>query len=121
MVFSQISSGRMIFFLLFKLLLDCELVLWQEIRKLINLESANFKLDPELSPLNDHTLIPCRTIMNFFFHFTQRSDESEENEEEYENGREKEGRENGNVNCHTMDQPTTTIKEKKGKPPRIKV
>ena len=68
MVFNQlISSGLMIFFLLFKLLLDCELVLLQEIRKLINLESANFKLDPELSPLNDHTLIPCRTIMNFFF------------------------------------------------------
>ena len=67
MVFTQmISSGLMIFFLLFKLLLDCELLL-QEIRKLINLESANFKLDPELSPLNDHTLIPCRTIKNFFF------------------------------------------------------
>ena len=57
----MISSGLMIFFLLFKLLLDCELVLLQEIRKLINLESENFKLDPELSPLNDHTLIPCRT------------------------------------------------------------
>ena len=68
MVFNQmISSGLMIFFLLFKLLLDCEVVLLQEIRKLINLESANFKLDPELSPPNDHTLIPCRTIMNFFF------------------------------------------------------
>ena len=57
----------MIFFLLFKLLLDCELVLLREIRKSINLESANFKLDPELSPLNDHTLIPCRTINIFFF------------------------------------------------------
>ena len=70
MVFTQmISSGLMIFFLLFKLLLDCELVLLREIRKSINLESANFKLDPELSPLNDHTctLIPCRTIKNFFF------------------------------------------------------
>ena len=68
MVFTQtISSGLMIFSLLFKLLLDCELLLLQEIRKLINLESANFKLDPELSPLNDHTLIPCRTIKNFFF------------------------------------------------------
>ena len=68
MVFTQmISSGLMIFFLLFKLLLDCELVLLWEIRKSINLESANFKLDPELSPLNDHTLIPCRTINNFFF------------------------------------------------------
>ena len=113
MVFTQtISSGLMIFFLLFKLLLDCELLLLQEIRKLINLESANFKLDPELSPLNDHTLIPCRTINNFFFHFTQRSDESEENEdpkvnrkEEYKNGKEKEGRENGNVNHHTTKQP----------------
>ena len=42
------------------------ILLW-EIRKLINLESANFKLDPELSPLNDHTLIPCRTINIFFF------------------------------------------------------
>ena len=107
----MISSGLMIFFLLFKLLLDCELVLLQEIRKSINLESANFKLDPELSPLNDHTLIPCRTIMNFFFHFTQRSDKSEENEEEYENGREKEGRENGNVNHHTMEQPSKKRKE----------
>ena len=68
MVFTQtISSGVMIFFLLFKLLLDCEVVLLREIRKSINLESANFKLDPELSPLNDHTLIPCRTIKNFFF------------------------------------------------------
>ena len=68
MVFTQtISSGLMIFFLLFKLLLDCELVLLWEIRKSINLESANFKLDPELSPLNDHTLIPCRTINIFFF------------------------------------------------------
>ena len=107
----MISSGLMIFFLLFKLLLDCELVLLREIRKSINLESANFKLDPELSPLNDHTLIPCRTIMNFFFHFTQRSDKSEENEEEYENGREKEGRENGNVNYHTMEQPSKKRKE----------
>ena len=75
MVFTQtISSGLMIFFLLFKLLLDCELVLLQEIRKLINLVIANFKLDPELSPLNDHTTIPCRTIKNFSFHFAQRSD-----------------------------------------------
>ena len=49
--------------------------------------------------------------MNFFFHFTQRSDESEENEEEYENGREKEGRENGNVNHHTMEQPSKKRKE----------
>ena len=72
-MFNQmISSGLMIFFLLFKLLLDCELVLLQEIRKLINLESENFKLDPELSPLNDHTLIPCRTIMNFFFFISLR-------------------------------------------------
>ena len=55
----------MIFFLLFNLLLDCEFVLIQEIRKLINLGSANFKFYPELSPLNDHTLIPCRTIKNF--------------------------------------------------------
>ena len=66
-MFTQTSSGLMIFFLLFNLLLDCEFVLLREIRKLINLESANFKLDPELSPLNDHTLIPCRTINNFFF------------------------------------------------------
>ena len=57
----------MIFFLLFKLLIDCEVVLLWEIRKLINLESANFKFYPELSPLNDHTLIPCRTINIFFF------------------------------------------------------
>ena len=58
----MISSGLMILFLLFNLLFDCEVVLLWEIRKLINLESANFKLDPELSPLSDHTLIPCRTI-----------------------------------------------------------
>ena len=68
MVFTQtISSGLMIFFLLFKLLFDCEVVLLWEIRKLINLESANFKFYPELSPLNDHTLIPCRNINIFFF------------------------------------------------------
>ena len=67
-MFNQtVSSGLMIFFLLITLLPDFELVLLQEIKKLINLESANFKLDPELSPLNDHTLIPCRTIKNFFF------------------------------------------------------
>ena len=72
-MFTQtISSGLMIFFLLFKLLLDCELVLLREIRKSINLESANFKLDPELSPLNDHTLIPCRTINIFFFFISLR-------------------------------------------------
>ena len=121
MVFTQmISSGLMIFFLLFKLLLDCELVLLREIRKSINLESANFKLDPQLSPLNDHTctLIPCRTIKNFFFHFAQRSDEFEESEdskvnrkEEYENEGEKEGRENGNVNHHTTEQPSKKRKE----------
>ena len=68
MVFNQtVSSGLMFFFLLITLLPDFELVLLQEIKKLINLESANFKLDPELSPLNDHTLIPCRTIDIFFF------------------------------------------------------
>ena len=96
-MFNQtVSSGLMIFFLLITLLPDFELVLLQEIKKLINLESANFKFDPELSPLNDHTLIPCRTINIFFFHFIQRSDKSEENEdskvnrkEEYKNGREK--------------------------------
>ena len=82
---NNLSSDLMIFFLLFKLLFDCKVVLLREIRKLINLESANFKLDPELSPLNDHTLIPCRTIKNFFFHFTQRSEWIEE----YKNGKEK--------------------------------
>ena len=47
MVFNQIvSSGLMIFFLLITLLPDFELVLLQEIKKLINLESASFKLDP---------------------------------------------------------------------------
>ena len=53
-----------------------------------------------------------------FFKFTQRSDESEENEdskvnrkEEYKNGREKEGRENGNVNRHTTEQPSKKRKE----------
>ena len=46
-----------------------------------------------------------------FFSLVQISDESEENEEEYENGREKEGRENGNVNHHTMEQPSKKRKE----------
>ncbi|XP_066015001.1 replication factor C subunit 1-like [Pocillopora verrucosa] len=48
----------------------------------------------------------------------QRSDESEENadskvnrKEEYKNGREKEGRENGNVNHHTTEQPSKKRKE----------
>ena len=64
---------------------------------------------------SDHLMIipwfPVEPSWIFFFHFTQRSDESEENEEEYENGREKEGRENGNVNCHTMEQPSKKRKE----------
>ena len=64
----MVPSDLMVSFLLITLLPDLELVLLQEIKKLINLESANFKLDPELSPLNDHTLIPCRTI-NIFFSF----------------------------------------------------
>ena len=82
----MISSGLMIFFLLFKLLFDCEVVLLWEIRKLINLESANLKFYPELSPLNDHTLIPCRTIDNFFlFH----SEIWVNRKEEYKNGKEK--------------------------------
>ena len=42
----MVSSDLMIFFLLITLLPDLELVLLQEIKKLINLESANFKLDP---------------------------------------------------------------------------
>ena len=53
-----------------------------------------------------------------FFHFTQRFDESEENvdskvnrKEEYKNGREKEGRENGNVNNYTTEQPSKERKE----------
>ncbi|XP_066022829.1 FK506-binding protein 4-like isoform X1 [Pocillopora verrucosa] len=47
-----------------------------------------------------------------------RSDKSEENEdsrvnrkEEYKNGREKEGRENGNVNRHITEQPSKKRKE----------
>ena len=51
---------------LITLLFDSELVLLRDIRKLITLERLNFKLDPELSPLNDYTLIPCRTIKNYF-------------------------------------------------------
>ena len=51
------------------LLLDCELVLLGKIGKLITLESANFKLDPELNSLNDHPLVPCRTIKNFLSFF----------------------------------------------------
>ena len=31
--------------------------------------------------------------------------------EEYKNGREKDGRENGNVNCHTTEQPSKERKE----------
>ena len=49
--------------------------------------------------------------MNFFFHFAQRSDKSEENEEKCENRREKEGRENGKVNHHTTEQPSKKRKE----------
>ena len=46
-MFNQtVSSGLMIFFLLIILQPNFELVLLQEIKKLINLESANFKLDP---------------------------------------------------------------------------
>ena len=56
------------------LLPDCELVLLWEIRKLITLESANFKLDPELNPLNDHPLVPCRTINNFLSFFISHRD-----------------------------------------------
>ena len=61
---------------------------------------------------------PVEPSIIFFFHFTQRSDESEENEdskvnrkEEYKNGREKEGRENGNVNHHKTEQPSKKRKE----------
>ena len=46
MLSQMVSSDLMIFFLLITLLPDLELVLLQEIKKLINLESANFKLDP---------------------------------------------------------------------------
>ena len=61
---------------------------------------------------------PVEPSIIFFFHFTQRSDESEEIEdpkvnrkEEYKNGKEKEGRENGNVNHHTTKQPWKKRKE----------
>ena len=105
----MISSGLMIFFLLFKLLLDCELVLLWEIRKSINLESANFKLDPELSPLNDHTLIPCRTIMNFSLHSEiWQVWRKWRRVWEWERKRRKR---NGNVNHHTMEQPSKKRKE----------
>ena len=126
MVFTQtISSGLMIFFLLFKLLLDCELVLLWEIRKSINLESANFKLDPELNPLNDHTLIPCRTINNFHFFILLRDLTSlkkvktpkwiERRVREWGRKRRKRKWE-----CQPSHNGAT-IKEKKGRPPRIKV
>ena len=42
----MVPSDLMVSFLLITLLPDLELVLLQEIKKLINLESANFKLDP---------------------------------------------------------------------------
>ena len=61
---------------------------------------------------------PVEPSIIFFLHFTQRSDKSEENEdskvnrkEEYKNGKEKEGRENGNVNHHTTEQPSKKRKE----------
>ena len=61
---------------------------------------------------------PVEPSIIFFLHFTQRSDKSEENEdskvnrkEEYKNGREKEGRENGNVNHHKTEQPSKKRKE----------
>ena len=53
---------------------ECELVLLREIRKLITLKCANFKLDPELNLLNDHPLIPCRTINNFLSFFISHRD-----------------------------------------------
>ena len=107
------------FFLLISLLLDSELVLLWGIRKLITFESANFKLiqsSTHLMIIPKFLLKP--SIVIFCFHFQQRSDESEENEdskvnrkEEYKNGREKEGRENGNVNHHTTEQPSKKRKE----------
>ena len=114
MVFNQtVSSGLMIFFLLITLLPNFELVLLQEIKKLINLESANFKLDPELSPLNDHTLIPCRTI-NIFFFISFRDLTSLKKmktpkwieKKSTRMGEKREERENGNVNCNTTEQPS---------------
>ena len=119
MVFNQtVSSGLMIFFLLITLQPNFELVLLQEIKKLINLESANFKLDPELSPLNDHTLIPCRTI-NIFFFISFRDLTSLKKmktpkwieKKSMRMGVKKEERENGNVNRHTTEQPSKKRKE----------
>ena len=76
MVFNQvISSCLMIsFFSSHCCSVDCELVLLREIRKLITLKSANFKLDPELNLLNDHPLIPCRTINKFLSFFISHKD-----------------------------------------------
>ena len=115
---NNLSSDLMIFFLLFKLLIDCEVVLLWEIRKLINLESANFKLDPELSPLNDHTLIPCRTIKNFFFislrdlmSLKKMKTPKWIEKKSMRMGEKKEERENGNVNRHTTEQPSKKRKE----------
>ena len=113
----MISSGLMIFFLLFKLLLDCELLLLQEIRKLINLESANFKLDPELSPLNDHTLIPCRTIVNFFFISLRDLTSLKKMKKSLRMGEKKKEEK---WECQPSHNGAT-IKEKKRRPPRIKV
>ena len=114
----MVPSDLMVSFLLITLLPDLELVLLQEIKKLINLESANFKLDPELSPLNDHTLIPCRTI-NIFFFISFRDLTSLKKmktpkwieKKSMRMGVKKEERENGNVNRHTTEQPSKKRKE----------
>ena len=40
----------------------------------IGIVTRNFKLDPELNPLNDHPLVPCRTIKNFISFFISHRD-----------------------------------------------
>ena len=93
---------------------DCELVLLREIRNWSILSVQILSLIQSFKPtkINDHPLIPCWTINHFFlFSFPTEIWPKVNRKEEYKNGREKEGRENGNVNRHTTEQPSKKRKE----------
>ena len=91
---------------------------WYYCEKLENwsiFKSANFKLDPELNLLNDHPLIPCRTINKFLSFFISHRDLTSLKKmktpkwiekKSTRMGEKREERENGNVNCNTTEQPS---------------
>ena len=94
--------------------------LWEHGVQAINILLCEDFLSSDIILLLWSSLSSLQNNQEFFilFHFPQRSDKSEENEdskvnrkEEYKNGREKEGRENGNVNHHTTEQPSKKRKE----------